>query len=105
MPVIERIQILVYSFAITSGIAFGVVQPEISAMPGEAVWPVLGLLLYVTLVHTPLRHVRDSFRDVRFLACPARTGSFRSHEWAVELALKCYATSCCGTTPNTRMEA
>jgi arsenite transporter len=39
------------------------------------VWPVLGLLLYVTFVQTPLWHLRDSFRDVRFLAV-AVVGNF-----------------------------
>lgn len=75
MPVIERIQILVYSFAVASGIVFGVAQPEISATLDVAVWPVLALLLFVTFVHTPLRHMRDSFRDVRFLAA-AVVGNF-----------------------------
>lgn len=75
MQLIERIQILVYLAAIMAGVALGVVRPEFAPTLSVVVWPVLGLLLYVTFVQTPLRHLRDSFRDVRFLAA-AVVGNF-----------------------------
>ncbi|WP_430733766.1 hypothetical protein [Ectothiorhodospira lacustris] len=38
-------------------------------------WPVLGLMLYATFTLVPLNHLRDAFRDGRFLAA-AVLGNF-----------------------------
>jgi arsenite transporter len=75
MPLLERLQVLVYIAAILAGVIFGVLRPEIAGNLSIAVWPVLALLLYVTFVQTPLRALRYAFSDLRFLAA-AVAGNF-----------------------------
>lgn len=64
---LERRQVWIYLVAIAAGLAAGSLRP--SAAPGfEALlWPVLATLLYATFVQVPLLHVRDAFRDRRFV--------------------------------------
>lgn len=64
---LERYQVWIYLAAILGGLALGALFPAV-ALPFEAaLWPALALLLYTTFVQVPLLHVRDAFRDGRFV--------------------------------------
>lgn len=64
----ERHQVPIYVSAIAIGILVGLLAP--GAGPGleTAINPVLGVLLYVTLLQVPARELVRSLREGRFLA-------------------------------------
>lgn len=64
---LERQQVWIYLFAILAGLALGSVSPTLGPRFEALLWPVLALLLYTTFVQVPLLHVREAFRDRRFV--------------------------------------
>ncbi|MBL8863219.1 MAG: arsenic resistance protein [Planctomycetes bacterium] len=63
----ERRQVWIYVGAILAGLATHVLWPGLAPGAAACLWPVLGVLLYATLVQVPLLHVRQAFVDLRFL--------------------------------------
>jgi ACR3 family arsenite efflux pump ArsB len=72
---LEKIQVFIYLGAILSGLLIGFASPGTGAALESALWPILGLLLYVTFTQIPLAQVRDALVDFRFLAA-AIVGNF-----------------------------
>ncbi|MFN7148446.1 MAG: arsenic resistance protein, partial [Microthrixaceae bacterium] len=68
MQHLERHQVWLYLCAITVGLGLGLAAPGVGDAVEVAVWPALGLLLYVTFLQMPLAHVPAVVRDVRFVA-------------------------------------
>ncbi|MCB1674762.1 MAG: arsenic resistance protein, partial [Halioglobus sp.] len=64
---LERRQVWVYLVAILCGLVSGGVWPGIASYLETLLWPVLAVLLYATFVQVPLLHIRDAFRDRRFV--------------------------------------
>lgn len=64
---LERRQVWIYLAAIVGGLVLGSVAPGIGPRFEALLWPVLAALLYATFVQVPLLHVRDAFRDGRFV--------------------------------------
>ncbi|MDP2284705.1 MAG: arsenic resistance protein [Pseudohongiella sp.] len=64
---LERHQVWVYLTAIISGLLLGSAQPALTKHFETLLWPILTLLLYTTFLQVPLLHVRDAFRDRRFV--------------------------------------
>ncbi|MDO8861635.1 arsenic resistance protein [Haliea sp. E1-2-M8] len=64
---LERRQVWIYLAAIVGGLLLGTLAPEVGPNFEVLLWPVLATLLYTTFVQVPLLHVRDAFRDRRFL--------------------------------------
>lgn len=65
---LERQQVWIYLVAIAAGLALGSAQPALAPAFEALLWPALALLLYVTFVQVPLLHLRDAWRDHRFVA-------------------------------------
>ena len=72
---LDKFQVFIYLGAILSGLLIGSASPRTGAALESALWPILGLLLYVTFTQIPLAHVRDALVDFRFLAA-AIVGNF-----------------------------
>lgn len=64
---LERHQVWIYLTAIVGGLLLGSRWPGIAPLFEAMLWPVLAALLYITFVQVPLLHVRDAFRDRRFV--------------------------------------
>jgi ACR3 family arsenite efflux pump ArsB len=64
---LERRQVLIYLATIAGGLVLGSARPDIGPRFETLLWPVLAALLYTTFVQVPLLHVRDAFRDGRFV--------------------------------------
>jgi ACR3 family arsenite efflux pump ArsB len=64
---LERRQVWIYLAAIVGGLVLGSLRPDVGARFEALLWPVLAALLYATFVQVPLLHVRDAFRDQRFV--------------------------------------
>jgi ACR3 family arsenite efflux pump ArsB len=64
---LERRQVWIYLVAILGGLLLGALAPGVGPRFEALLWPVLGALLYTTFVQVPLLHVRDAFRDQRFV--------------------------------------
>ena len=64
---LERFQVPIYLAALGVGVTIGVVAPSTEQELEAAIFPVLGLLLYVTFLQVPFDRLRDAFRDRRFL--------------------------------------
>mgnify|MGYP000940838459 CR=1 FL=1 len=64
---LERRQVWIYLAAIAGGLVLGTVAPEIGPRFEVLLWSVPAALLYTTFVQVPLLHVRDAFRDRRFV--------------------------------------
>lgn len=64
---LERHQVWLYLAGIVAGLALGIQIPGVGPLFDALLWPVLGILLYTTFVQVPLLHLRDAFRDLRFL--------------------------------------
>ncbi len=65
---LERRQVWVYLAAILAGLLVGSVWPGAHPAFETLLWPALVLLLYATFVQVPLLHLREAFRDHRFVA-------------------------------------
>jgi arsenite transporter len=72
---LEKNQVLIYLAAILAGLAIGSGAPMFGEMLEIALWPILGLLLYVTFTQTPLSLLRETFVNPRFLVA-AVLGNF-----------------------------
>jgi len=72
---LERRQVWIYLVAISGGLALGDARPAIGPYLETLLWPVLAVLLYATFVQVPLLHIRDAFRDQRFVLA-AMMGNF-----------------------------
>ena len=66
--VLERQQVWIYLSAIIVGLLTGSAWPGIAPTFEALLWPALVFLLYATFVQVPLLHLRDAFRDHRFIA-------------------------------------
>jgi ACR3 family arsenite efflux pump ArsB len=64
---LERRQVWIYLAAIVGGLALGSLRHDIGPRFEALLWPVLTALLYTTFAQVPLLHVRDAFRDRRFV--------------------------------------
>lgn len=64
---LERHQVPLYLAALLAGAGVGLGVPAVAAPAGQAIAPVLGLLLYVTFLAVPFSQLSASFRDGRFL--------------------------------------
>ncbi len=64
---LERHQVWIYLAAIVGGLSLGTLAPGVRPRFETLLWPVLAALLYTTFVQVPLLHVRDAFRDARFV--------------------------------------
>jgi arsenite transporter len=62
---LERHQ--VWLAGIVAGLALGIQVPGVGPLFDALLWPVLGALLYSKFVQVPLLHLRDAFRDLRFV--------------------------------------
>ncbi len=72
---LERRQVWIYTFTIIGGLVVGGTRPDAGPSFEALLWPTLMLLLYVTFVQVPLLHLREAFRDHRFVAA-VLTGNF-----------------------------
>lgn len=64
----ERRQIGFYLLAIVAGAVLGWLVPAVSAPLEQAIYPVLGLLLFATFLGIPFASIGTAVRDVRFMA-------------------------------------
>ncbi|BBA33653.1 bile acid:sodium symporter [Methylocaldum marinum] len=64
---LERRQVWIYLAAIVGGLSLSTLAPGVGPRFEALLWPVLAVLLYTTFVQVPLLHVRDAFRDGRFV--------------------------------------
>ncbi|MFN4128471.1 MAG: arsenic resistance protein [Paracoccaceae bacterium] len=64
---LERHQVWIYLFAIGLGLILGATWGSADTLEA-LLWPVLGLLLFVTFTQVPLLHVSSAFRDIRFMS-------------------------------------
>lgn len=72
---LENFQVFIYLVMITIGLVIGVLFPEQSSLFEYALWPVLGGLLYTTFTQVPMSHLREAFKNARFMAA-AVVGNF-----------------------------
>jgi ACR3 family arsenite transporter len=84
---LERRQVWIYLAAIAGGLVLGSTRPGTGPHLETLLWPVLAVLLYTTFVQVPLLHVRDAFRDRRFVLA-SMTGNFVLIPLAVWLMLQ-----------------
>ncbi len=64
---LERFQLPLYAAALAAGLAVGTVLPGAAGAASAALWPLLGLLLFVTFTQIPLGGLAAAVRDRRFL--------------------------------------
>lgn len=64
---LERQQVWIYLAAILAGLGLGLVLPGAAAHLEAALWPLLGILIFVTFTQVPLIHLPEAFRDRRFM--------------------------------------
>ncbi|WP_135451146.1 arsenic resistance protein [Tabrizicola caldifontis] len=64
---LERHQVWIYLAAILAGLGLGLLLPGAAAQLEAAVWPLLGILIFVTFTQVPLIHLPEAFRDRRFM--------------------------------------
>lgn len=72
---LERRQVWAYLSAIIAGLLAGSAWPGTGPFFEAMLWPTLMLLLYATFVQVPLLHLREAFRDHRFVTA-ALLGNF-----------------------------
>jgi ACR3 family arsenite efflux pump ArsB len=72
---LERRQVWAYLSAIIAGLLAGSAWPGLGPVFERMLWPTLMLLLYATFVQVPLLHLREAFRDHRFVTA-ALVGNF-----------------------------
>ena len=64
---LERQQVWLSVAGILAGLALGTQVPSVGPLFDTLLWPILGTLFYTTFVQVPLLHLRDAFRDARFV--------------------------------------
>ncbi|MCA8881957.1 MAG: arsenic resistance protein [Rhodobacteraceae bacterium] len=64
---LERNQVWIYLAAILAGLGLGLLLPEAAAHLEAPLWPLLGILIFVTFTQVPLIHLPEAFRDRRFM--------------------------------------
>jgi len=64
---LERNQVWLYLGGILAGLTLGNLAPGMGSTLEYMLWPALVALLYATFVQMPLLHVREAFRDHRFV--------------------------------------
>ncbi|HHP3706433.1 TPA: arsenic resistance protein, partial [Shigella sonnei] len=64
---LERNQVWLYLGGILAGLVLGNLAPGMGSTLEYLLWPALVALLYATFVQMPLLHVREAFRDHRFV--------------------------------------
>lgn len=64
---LERFQVWVYLAGILAGLLLGFAWPAASTLE-TLLWPLLGMLIFVTFTQVPLIHLPRAFRDKRFMA-------------------------------------
>ncbi|HVL76647.1 MAG TPA: bile acid:sodium symporter [Noviherbaspirillum sp.] len=64
---LEQGQVWLYLCTIIAGLAFGFIWPRAASVLDILLWPTLAVLLYATFLQVPLLHLREAFRDHRFL--------------------------------------
>lgn len=64
---LERNRVWLYLGGILAGLLVGSVAPSAGMTLERLLWPALIALLYATFVQMPLLHVREAFRDHRFV--------------------------------------
>jgi ACR3 family arsenite transporter len=64
---LERFQLPLYAGALAAGLALGAALPGAAGVASAALWPLLGLLLFVTFTQIPLGGLAAAVRDRRFL--------------------------------------
>lgn len=72
---LERRQVWIYLSTILGGLLVGSAWTGAGRTFEALLWPTLMLLLYATFVQVPLLHLREAFRDHRFVAA-VLTGNF-----------------------------
>lgn len=72
---LERRQVWIYLLAILAGLLVGSAWNGVGRPFEALLWPSLMVLLYTTFVQVPLLHLRDAFRDHRFVTA-VLTGNF-----------------------------
>ncbi|WP_205544048.1 arsenic resistance protein [Rubrobacter indicoceani] len=65
---LERYQVWIYAAALFVGTAVGLVAPGADSFFERAIYPVLGVLLYVTFLQVPFTELKGSITSGRFLA-------------------------------------
>lgn len=85
---LERRQVWIYLAAIIGGLSLGTLVPGAAPRFETLLWPVLASLLYATFVQVPLLHVREAFRDARFVLA-ILLGNFIFIPLLVWLAIQC----------------
>lgn len=65
---LERNQIWVYAAGLLLGAALGLALPALGSALEALIYPVLGVLLYVTFLQVPFRELRRSFTRGRYMA-------------------------------------
>ncbi len=65
---LERNQIWVYAAGLLLGAALGLALPGLGSSLEALIYPVLGVLLYVTFLQVPFRELRRSFAHGRYMA-------------------------------------
>ncbi|WP_084500172.1 hypothetical protein [Brevibacterium album] len=64
---LERHQVWWYLIAVPTGAALGLMLPGPASRLGDAVWPVLAVLLFATFAQVSVRDIPRALRDRRFL--------------------------------------
>lgn len=72
---LERRQVWIYLSTIICGMLVGSAWPGVNRSFEALLWPTLSLLLYATFLQVPLLHLREAFRDHRFVTT-VLTGNF-----------------------------
>lgn len=72
---LEKYQVLLYLAAVLAGLWVGIRSPGTAALLKGLIWPLVGLLLYVTFTQVPLARLRPASGRLRFLSA-ALLGNF-----------------------------
>ncbi|MCO7229150.1 arsenic resistance protein [Halomonas sp. CnH100-B] len=64
---LEQQQSWIYLAFIALGLCLGLLEPEAMAAFGQALWPLLGFLLFATFTQIPLLQITQSLQDTRFM--------------------------------------
>lgn len=65
---VERLQAWIYLAAGAAGLMVGIAWPSVAPVFGALLWFAVAILLFATFVQVPLLHLREAFRNRRFVA-------------------------------------